>query len=121
MSGSAIDRDRLAALRAREDAAFAERTRRSAELLARARRSMPDGVPMAWMAGLYGHPPVFVAYASGCRFTDADGNEYVDFNLADLSATAGFAPPPVLDAAADRAARGLGFLLPVAEAIVAAE
>jgi glutamate-1-semialdehyde 2,1-aminomutase len=117
----AIDRDRLAAVRAREDAVFAGRTPRSAELVARARRSMPDGVPMAWMAGLYGHPALFVARGAGCRFTDVDGNAYVDFNLADLSAPSGFAPAPVLEAIAERAAKGLQFLLPVEEAVAAAE
>ena len=116
-----IDRDRLARVRAREQAAFDRRTERSAELTARARRHMPDGVPMAWMAGLYDHGPLYVAHGDGCRFTDVDGNAYVDFNQADLSATCGFAPPAVLDAIAERAADGLQFLLPVEEAIVAAE
>jgi glutamate-1-semialdehyde 2,1-aminomutase len=78
-------------------------------------------VPMAWMAGLYGHRPIYVAHGDGCRFTDVDGNAYVDFNQADLSATCGFAPPAVLDAIAERAARGLQFLLPVEEGIEAAE
>ena len=108
-------------MRAREQAAFDRRTERSAELAARARRHMPDGVPMAWMAGLYDHRPLYVAHGDGCRFTDVDGNAYVDFNQADLSATCGFAPPAVLDAIAARAADGLQFLLPVEEAIVAAE
>ena len=121
MAATAIDRDRLAAVRAREDDAFSARTRRSAELAGRARRSMPDGVPMAWMAGLYDHRPLFVAHGEGCRFTDVDGNSYVDFNQADLSASCGFAPAPVVDAIAQRAARGLQFLLPVEEAIDAAE
>ena len=101
--------------------AFAERTLRSAELTERARRHLPDGVPMAWMAGLYDHRPLYVAHGAGCRFTDVDGNEYLDFNQADLSASCGFAPPPVLDAIAERAARGLQFLLPVPEGIEAAE
>jgi glutamate-1-semialdehyde 2,1-aminomutase len=116
-----LDRDRLAQIRAREQATFAQRTQRSAELTARARRHMPDGVPMAWMAGLYDHRPLYVADGQGCRFTDVDGNAYVDFNQADLSATCGFAPPAVLDAIAERAARGLQFLLPVEEGIEAAE
>ena len=62
-----------------------------------------------------------MAAGEGCRFTDVDGNSYVDFNQADLSATCGFAPPAVLEAIAQRAARGLQFLLPVEEAIDAAE
>jgi glutamate-1-semialdehyde 2,1-aminomutase len=114
---SSIDRDRLATVHAREQAAFERRTRRSAQLAARARQHMPDGVPMAWMAGLYAHRPIYVAHGDGCRFTDVDGNGYLDFNQADLSATCGFAPPPVLQAIADRAARGLQFLLPVEEGI----
>ncbi len=118
---SEIDRDRLAAIRAREHAEFDRRTQRSAELVEHARRHLPDGVPMAWMAGLYDHRPLYVAHGDGCRFTDVDGNGYVDFNQADLSATCGFAPPAVLDAIAERAARGLQFLLPVEEGIEAAE
>jgi glutamate-1-semialdehyde 2,1-aminomutase len=121
MAETTIDRVRLATIRAREQAQFDRRTQRSAELLARARRHMPDGVPMAWMAGLYDHRPIYVAHGDGCGFTDVDGNAYVDFNQADLSATCGFSPPPVLDAIAERAARGLQFLLPVEEAIDAAE
>jgi glutamate-1-semialdehyde 2,1-aminomutase len=118
---SAIDRELVWTIRAGEQLQFDSRTRRSAELAERARRTMPDGVPMAWMAGLYGHQPIFVAGGEGCRFTDVDGTTYVDFNQADLSATCGFAPPPVLDAIAERAARGLQFLLPTEEAIEAAE
>jgi glutamate-1-semialdehyde 2,1-aminomutase len=118
---SSIDRELVWTIRAGEQLQFDSRTRRSAELAERARRTMPDGVPMAWMAGLYGHQPIFVARGEGCRFTDVDGTTYVDFNQADLSATCGFAPPPVLDAIAERAARGLQFLLPTEEAIEAAE
>jgi glutamate-1-semialdehyde 2,1-aminomutase len=118
---SEIDRERLAAVRAREQVAFDRRTPRSAELAERARRHLADGVPMAWMAGLYDHRPLYVSHGDGCRFTDVDGNGYVDFNQADLSATCGFAPPAVLDAIAERAARGLQFLLPVEEGIAAAE
>jgi glutamate-1-semialdehyde 2,1-aminomutase len=121
MSPEAIDREAIRTLRADEQAQFESRTRRSAQLGERARRSMPDGVPMAWMAGLYGHRPLFVAHGDGCRFTDVDGTTYVDFNQADLSATCGFAPAPVLAAIAERARRGLQFLLPVEEAIDAAE
>ena len=121
MSAEAIDRELIWTLRAGEQGEFESRTRRSAELLERSRRSMPDGVPMAWMAGLYGHRPLFVAHGDGCHFTDVDGTTYVDFNQADLSATCGFTPAPVLAAIAERARRGLQFLLPVEEAIDAAE
>jgi glutamate-1-semialdehyde 2,1-aminomutase len=121
MTTTAIDRVRLREVQARERTRFAERTRRSAELSERARPLMPDGVPMAWMAGLYDHGPIHVAHGEGCRFTDVDGNHYLDFNQADLSASCGFAPPAVLEAIAGRAARGLQFLLPVEEGIEAAQ
>jgi glutamate-1-semialdehyde aminotransferase len=121
MATMTIDRERLAAVRVREQEEFDRRTRRSAELTARARGRLPDGVPMAWMAGLYDHAPIWVAHGAGCRFTDVDGNEYADFNQADLSASCGFTPAPVVAAIAERAARGLQFLLPVEEGLEAAE
>jgi hypothetical protein len=54
------DPERLHAVRVREDALFRTRIPHSLDLAARARRSMPDGVPIAWMASLYRHPPLFV-------------------------------------------------------------
>ena len=57
-----IDRARIAALRRREDAAIAIRTRQSRALLERGRMVMPSGVPISWMAGLYENPPVFVTH-----------------------------------------------------------
>jgi hypothetical protein len=50
---------------------------------------MPNGVPMAWMATLYEHPPMVVDRGNGAAFTDVDGNTYLDFNLADMSMFAG--------------------------------
>ena len=61
---------------------------RSAEMLARARRVVPNGVfghrrSFAFAAGVaraipedYPH---FVAGAEGCRFTDVDGSSYIDY------------------------------------------
>ncbi len=74
------DPDRLRAVRAREDTLFHSRIPRSLELAARARRSMPNGVPMAWMVGLYCHPPLFVVEGSGAWFRDVDGHTYLDMN-----------------------------------------
>ncbi len=116
-----LDRSRLAAVLQRETAAFIARTPRSRALTARARKVMPDGVPMAWMAGLHRHPPLYVAGGAGSRFEDVDGNSYIDFNLADLSNTVGYGPTPVSRRLAEQAARGLQFLLPGEDAIVVAE
>jgi len=71
------DQDRLHTVRVREDAMFLSRIPRSPDATARARQSMPYGVPMAWMAALYRHPPLFVVEGSGARFRDADGNTYL--------------------------------------------
>jgi glutamate-1-semialdehyde 2,1-aminomutase len=110
-----IDRAALASLRAREDAAFAARTPKSSAWLAAARASMPNGVPVAWMAGLYRHNPVVAAGGEGPCFSDIDGNRYCDFNVCDLAMTMGYGPPPIVEAVSRAVASGAHFLLPVAE------
>jgi len=64
----------------------------------RARRSMPRGVPMAWMDDLYEHPPVWVARGEGPTFTDVDNHTYLDFYIADMSGFCGHAPAAVVAA-----------------------
>ncbi|HEX7995543.1 MAG TPA: hypothetical protein VF506_16585, partial [Streptosporangiaceae bacterium] len=96
----------------RESAAFADRTQRSAEWLAQAKKRMPDGVPMAWMAALQRLPPVVAVRGKGPRFWDLDENAYLDFNLADQSMAAGYASPPIVEAIKRRAEAGNQFLLP---------
>jgi glutamate-1-semialdehyde 2,1-aminomutase len=81
---------------------------------------MPHGVPMSWMSLLFEHPPLWVRSGIGSRFEDADGHEYSDFNLADSSAFAGFAPEPTTRAVAARLAAGGQFLLPSEDAIAVA-
>ena len=115
------DPDRLHAVRTREDAMFRSRIPRSLELAARARRSMPNGVPMAWMAGLYRHPPLFVVEGSGALFRDVDDHTYLDMNQADLSTNCGYGPAPVVAAGGERLRLGSQFLLPTEDAIVVSE
>ncbi len=64
---------------------------------------MPNGVPMSWLRTSYDHPPLFVDTASG-PFTDVDGHEYSDFNIADMSMFTGYGPPPVVEAVSRRVA-----------------
>ncbi|MFQ5984708.1 MAG: transaminase [Alphaproteobacteria bacterium] len=116
-----IDRDRIRELRAREDARLIAERPRSRALLERARRSMPDGVPMSWMVSAYHHAPMFVAEADGAYFTDVDGHRYLDMNLADTSMACGFTPQPVVEAVAAQMRRGSQFLLPTEDAIAVAE
>ena len=91
---SGVDRVRVRELKDAEDARFREARPRSAALLERGRRVMPNGVPMAWMVGSYHHLPLWVESGSGAHFTDVDGHVYRDFNIADLSMFCGYAPEP---------------------------
>jgi len=118
---SGVDRDRVRALKAAEDARFAAEHPRSAELLARGRAVMPNGVPMAWLVGSYHHAPMWVAEGLGARFRDVDGHEYRDFNIADMSMFCGYAPEPLVRAVTEQVARGNQFLLPSEDAIVVSE
>ena len=65
---------------------------------------------MAWMISLNRFSPPFIHSASGAVFTDVDGNDYLDFNVADLSMTMGYGPAPRRSAA--RFARGRSFFCP---------
>ena len=106
---------------ARENDRFVGARPQSAALLARARSSMPRGVPITWMDDLYEHPPVWVTHGSGAYFWDVDGHRYLDLYIADMSAFCGHAPPPVVRAVADRMAQGNQFLLPTEDAVAVAE
>jgi glutamate-1-semialdehyde aminotransferase len=111
----------IAILSEREAVRFARARPRSAELLARAKRSMARGVPMGWMTAIYQHAPMFVAEGDGAWFSDVDGHRYLDMNVADLSMNGGFGPPAVVAAVTERMRRGSQFLLPTEDAIAVAE
>lgn len=121
MTCAAVDPGRIAQLTSREDAAFRAMRPRSLALVERAKRSMPGGVPMSWMASLHAHPPVFAAMGDGAWFTDVDGHRYLDMNQADMSMACGYAPPAVVEAVQTRMATGSQFLLPAEDAIEVAE
>jgi glutamate-1-semialdehyde 2,1-aminomutase len=105
----------------REEERFAREHPRSRELAGEAHRHLLAGVPMHWMAKWPGGFPVFVAEARGSRFTDVDGNEYVDFCLGDTGAMSGHSPPATLRAVAEQAARGITTMLPTDDALRVAE
>jgi len=116
-----IDPDRVQEREEVENARFVDERPRSMALQAQARRSMPRGVPMAWMDDLYEHPPVWVSHGEGASSTDVDGHTYLDMYVADMSAFCGHAPRPVVDAVARRVKLGNQFLLPTEDAIAVAE
>src|SRR3954471_11259055 len=101
MPTDSIDRARLAALAARERAAFADRHPRSAAAY-RAAGHLFGRVPMTWMNKTAGGFPGYVDSARGARLTDIDGHEYVDFCLGDTGAMAGHSPAPVVTAVTRR-------------------
>ncbi|MBT5622098.1 MAG: aminotransferase class III-fold pyridoxal phosphate-dependent enzyme, partial [Acidiferrobacteraceae bacterium] len=94
---------------------------RSRELLERGRASMPGGVPMSWMTGLYEHATIFPVAGDGAYFEDVDGHRYLDMNQVDIAGFLGFAPAPVTEALSTQAARGSSFLLPPEDSIAVAE
>ncbi len=116
-----IDHRLVRELKNREDRRFRELRPKCTEWLSRGRQVMPNGVPMAWHMGSYHHLPLWAVEGRGARFTDADGFEYSDFNIADMSMFCGYAPEPLVRAVSQRMARGHQFLLPVEDAIVVSE
>lgn len=116
MTASTIDRARVSTLLDQEKQRFISARPKTAELVERASDVMPNGVPMIWHA-LDNDPPVYVGQGAGMRFTDLDGHEYVDFNVADMSMFCGYGPEPIVRAVAERMAQGPQFLLPSADAV----
>jgi len=76
----------------------------------RARSLSPGGVhsPVRAFRSV-GGTPVFFESAAGSRFTDLDGNEYVDFCLSWGPLILGHAHPAVVEAVREAATRGLSF------------
>ncbi len=116
-----VDHRLVRELKNREDARFREARPKCAELLQRGRLVMPNGVPMAWHVGSYHHLPLWAVEGHGARFSDADGFEYSDFNIADMSMFCGYAPEALIRAVSERMSRGHQFLLPVEDAIIVSE
>src|SRR6478672_5094813 len=116
-----IDRGRLADLLLAEDRRFTDSHPRSAALAEQAQGSLLAGVPMPWMTRWAGSFPLFVESASGARFTDVDGIEYVDLCLGDTGAMTGHALPAVAEAVTRRASAGLTTMLPSADAVWVSE
>lgn len=117
-----INRDRLATLRAKEDARFLALHPKSGEMFKSGQKSMPGGVPMSWMAKWPGAYPVFVKEAKGAHFKDVDGNTYIDFCLGDTGSMTGHSPDATVAAIREQVGKGITAMLPTQDAaIVSAE
>src|SRR5579864_323472 len=113
-----IDPQRIGELIAREEERFRAGHLRSAELWARARKSMPRGVPSSFQDA---KPlPIFAAEGKGSRISDVDGNEYVDFHNGFGVMAVGHAHPKIVEAVTRQVARGSHFAQPVEDAIIVA-
>jgi glutamate-1-semialdehyde 2,1-aminomutase len=115
-----LTHEQLLALKDEEDARFIAARPKTMALWERAQGSMPNGVPMSWHFGSY-HHLMWASKGHGSRFQDADGHEYVDFNIADMSMFTGYGPEPVVRAVSEQVAQGSQFLLPTEDSVVVAE
>ncbi|RIK28440.1 MAG: aspartate aminotransferase family protein [Anaerolineae bacterium] len=112
-----LDRNHLINLLQSEETLFHKTHPKSYELYQRARRSLHGGVPMLWMVRWAGSFPVFVKEAKGARFTDVDGNSYIDFCLGDTGAMTGHAPEATAQAIAEQIQKGITLMLPYEDVI----
>jgi glutamate-1-semialdehyde 2,1-aminomutase len=86
---------------------------RSRAAFERAQRVIPGGVnsPVRAFKAVGGNP-LFVKSASGCRLTDLDGREYVDYVMSWGPLILGHAPAEVVAAVQAAAARGTSYGAP---------
>ncbi len=118
-AGRQLDRSSIQAILRREEEAYRTRTPRSAELHARARQAMPLGVASSFQT--YDPYPLFMTDARGSRIWDADGNEYVDFDMAFGVLAAGHSHPLLVEALQYRVANGTCYTFPVEDGVALAE
>ncbi|HMK92984.1 MAG TPA: transaminase [Thermoleophilia bacterium] len=116
-----VDPGRVTELWELESRRYEREHPRCYELRARARRSMPRGVPMSWMETYFAHPPVWVSGGRGAHFDCVDGRRFLDTNIGDKSTFCGIDPEPVVRAVRQRVATGSQFMLPTEDALVVAE
>lgn len=110
-----VDRNHLASLMGAETERFIQTHPRSAAH-ADAANALLAGVPMPWMRRWPGPFPLVMQAASGARFTDVDGHEYVDLCLGDTGAMTGHAHTEIGAAVTAQLARGSTVMLPTTDA-----
>src|SRR5271168_309009 len=94
----------------KELATFERRTPKSAEAHKKNLKRIPLGVASNYRA--YDPWPIFVKEASGRKFRDLDGNEYIDHNLTFGALMAGHCHPAVMKAVEKRLSTGTMFGMP---------
>lgn len=98
------------------------RTDNSERLYARAQQLTPGGVnsPVRAFRSV-GGTPRFIRSGSGCRLTDADGNEYIDYICSWGPLILGHCFPPVVEAVREALENGSSFGAPTEREIELAE
>ena len=94
----------------KELSTFERRTPKSAEAHKKNLKRIPLGVASNYRA--YDPWPIFVKEASGSKFRDLDGNEYIDHNLTFGALMAGHCHPAVMKAVEKRLSTGTMFGMP---------
>ncbi len=94
----------------RELASYSTRTAASQAATDRARKVLPLGVPSSFQA--YDPHPIVVRHAAGCRMTDVDGNEYVDYDMGFGALFAGHMNPVVAAAVREQLDDGTLYVTP---------
>ncbi len=89
---------------------YPDPTSRSAELSRRAGNVYPGGTTRGQT--YYKPYPIYVARADGCRVTDVDGNERIDFLNNYTVQLFGHSHPDIVAAVQHQAARGMCFTMP---------
>jgi glutamate-1-semialdehyde 2,1-aminomutase len=114
-----LDREKIKRIGEREEAEYRRRTPRSAALHDRAKQALPLGVASSFQS--YEPYPLFMTDARGSRINDADGNEYVDFDMAFGVLAAGHSHPIFAEVLASRVTNGTCYTFPVEDGIILAE
>jgi glutamate-1-semialdehyde 2,1-aminomutase len=114
-----IEQGRVEELTERELAMLNERTRASAEMYERARRSLSGGVASSYQ--LRDPWPIYLVSGEGARVTDVDGNGYWDFHNGFGSMVQGHANPAIVQAIRERAALGTHFAAVTEDTVLVAE
>ena len=111
-----INREQLTQLISAEEELFVRRNPKSQRVAVSASSSLVSGVPMPWMTRWSGAFPICVDKASGAKFTDIDGNEYIDFCLGDTGSMTGHAVEQISQAISQQLANGSTMMLPTRDA-----
>ncbi len=114
-----VNRERVRSMIEREAARLDERTKGSAAMYSRARKSLSGGVASSYQAR---DPfPIYLTTGAGAVVNDVDGNRMWDFHNGFGSMVQGHAHPAIVKAVSERVAEGTHFAATTEDGILVAE